>query len=149
MKATWCVSACCLLMRESILLSHMGLAGTQSTMLPLVATWSVSACCLQMRESILLSLVGTAIKCNPHERPSHLVEKQVLIIFAGTNAYLDDLPVEQIRSFEEGLYKFVENAHPGLLPKIREKKVLDDEIKGQVHAALKEFKQRFVSEQKK
>ncbi len=77
------------------------------------------------------------------------VEKQVLIIFAGTNAYLDDLPVAQIRSFEEGLYKFVENAHPGLLPKIREKKVLDDEIKGQVHAALKEFKQRFVSEQKK
>ena len=77
------------------------------------------------------------------------VEKQVLIIFAGTNAYLDDLPVEQIRSFEEGLYKFVENAHPGLLPKIREKKVLDDEVKGLVHAALKEFKQRFVSEQKK
>lgn len=77
------------------------------------------------------------------------VEKQVLIIFAGTNGYLDDLPVEQIRSFEEGLYKFVENAHPGLLPKIREKKVLDDEIKGMVIAALKEFKQRFVSEQKK
>lgn len=77
------------------------------------------------------------------------VEKQVLIIYAGTNAFLDDLPVEQIRSFEEGLYKFVENAHPGLLPKIREKKVLDDEIKGLVNAALKEFKQRFVSEQKK
>ena len=55
------------------------------------------------------------------------VEKQVLIIFAGTNAYLDDLPVEQIRSFEENLYRFVENAHPDLLPKIREKKVLDDE----------------------
>ena len=77
------------------------------------------------------------------------VEKQVLIIYAGTNAFLDDLPVGQIRSFEEGLYKFVENAHPGLLPKIREKKVLDDELKGLVNAALKEFKQRFVSEQKK
>jgi len=77
------------------------------------------------------------------------VEKQVLIIFAGTNAYLDDIPVEQIRAFEEGLYKFVENAHPGLLPKIREKKVLDDEVKGMVNGALKEFKQRFVSEQKK
>src|SRR4051812_4151578 len=77
------------------------------------------------------------------------VEKQVLIIFAGTNAYLDDLPVEQIQTFEKGLYQFVENAHPSLLPKIREKKVLDDEVKGMVNAALKEFKQRFVAEQKK
>ncbi|MEP6540062.1 MAG: F0F1 ATP synthase subunit alpha [Bryobacteraceae bacterium] len=77
------------------------------------------------------------------------VEKQVLIIFAGTNAYLDDIPVEQIRAFEDGLYKFVENAHPGLLPKIREKKVLDDEVKGMVNGALKEFKERFVSEHKK
>jgi len=85
------------------------------------------------------------------------VEKQVLIIYAGTNgpaedkknAFLDDIPVEQIRAFEDGLYKFVENAHPGLLPKIREKKVLDDEVKGMVDSALKEFKQRFVSEQKK
>jgi F-type H+-transporting ATPase subunit alpha len=77
------------------------------------------------------------------------VEKQVLIIFAGTNAYLDDLPVEQIQAFEKGLYQFVENAHPSLLPKIREKKVLDDEVKGLVKAALTEFKQRFVAEQKK
>jgi F-type H+-transporting ATPase subunit alpha len=77
------------------------------------------------------------------------VEKQVLIIYAGTNGYLDDLPVEQIRSFEHGLYQFVDNANPGLLQKIRERKVLDDEIKGLVNSVLKEFKQRFVSEQKK
>ncbi len=77
------------------------------------------------------------------------VEKQVLIIFAGTNGYLDDLPVEQIQAFEKGLYQFVENAHPSLFVKIREKKVLDDEVKGLVNAALKEFKQRFVAEQKK
>ena len=44
------------------------------------------------------------------------VEKQVLIIYAGTNGFLDDLPVEQCRPFEDGLYRFVENAHPGLLP---------------------------------
>ncbi len=41
------------------------------------------------------------------------VEKQVLILFAGTNGYLDDLPVEQCRKFEEELYRFVDNAHPG------------------------------------
>jgi F-type H+-transporting ATPase subunit alpha len=77
------------------------------------------------------------------------VEKQILIVYAGTNAFLDDLPVEQVRAFEAGLYQFVENAHPGLLQKIREKKVLDDELKAELNAGLKEFKDRFVSEHKK
>src|SRR3989454_190954 len=48
------------------------------------------------------------------------VEKQILIIYAGTNGHLDDLAVEEGRKFEESLYKFVENAHPGLLAEIRE-----------------------------
>src|SRR5208337_2629663 len=39
------------------------------------------------------------------------VEKQIAIIFAGTNGYLDDLPLEQCRKFEEELYRFVDNAH--------------------------------------
>jgi len=75
------------------------------------------------------------------------VEKQVLIIYAGTNGVLDDLPLDQIRSFEAELYRFVENAHPGILTGIREKKNLDDELKSQMNAALKEFKERFVQEQ--
>ena len=41
------------------------------------------------------------------------VEKQIAIIFAGTQGYLDDLPVEQCRKFEDELYRFIENAHPG------------------------------------
>jgi F-type H+-transporting ATPase subunit alpha len=75
------------------------------------------------------------------------VEKQVLIIFAGTQAYLDDLPVEQCRKFEEELYRFVDNAHRPLMAKLREKKVLDDELRGELHAVIKEFKDRFVAEQ--
>jgi F-type H+-transporting ATPase subunit alpha len=51
------------------------------------------------------------------------VEKQVAIIFAGTNGYLDDLPLEQCRKFEEELYRFVDNAHRGLWEEIRTKKV--------------------------
>ena len=47
------------------------------------------------------------------------VEKQVLIIYAGTTGVLDDLPLEQIRAFEEELYRFVENAHPALLTTIK------------------------------
>jgi len=75
------------------------------------------------------------------------VEKQVGIIFAGTNGYLDDLPVEQCRRFEEEFYRFVDNSHRGLWTEIREKKVLDDSLRNQLHAVLKEFKERFVAEQ--
>ena len=59
------------------------------------------------------------------------VEKQVLIIYAGTNGVLDDLPLDQCRAFEAELYRFVENAHPGILSTIREKKTLDDELEEQ------------------
>jgi F-type H+-transporting ATPase subunit alpha len=76
------------------------------------------------------------------------VEKQVLIIYAGDSGYLDDLPVEQCRPFETGLYRFVENAHPGLLAAIREKKILDDALKSQMNTAIEECKVRFVQEQK-
>ncbi len=76
------------------------------------------------------------------------VEKQVLIIYAGTQGFLDDLPVEECRAFEEELHRFVENAHPNLLPTIREKKALDDDLKAQMTAAIKEFKTRFVQEHK-
>ncbi len=73
------------------------------------------------------------------------VEKQVLIIFAGTNAFLDDLPVEDCRRFEAELYRFVENAHPGLLPEIREKKAIDDTLKAKIKTVITEFKQRFTA----
>jgi F-type H+-transporting ATPase subunit alpha len=75
-------------------------------------------------------------------------EKQVLIIFAGTSGVLDDLPVEQVQRFEAELYRFVENAHPGLLTGIREKKALDDALKSEMKNVLKEFKDRFTSEKK-
>jgi len=76
------------------------------------------------------------------------VEKQVIIVYAGTNGMLDDIEVEQIRSFESELYKFVDSAHPGLFQEIREKKTLDDQLKPKVNAVLEEFKRRFVAERK-
>jgi F-type H+-transporting ATPase subunit alpha len=76
------------------------------------------------------------------------VEKQVLIIFAGDAGYLDDLRVDQCRPFEIELYRFVENAHPGLLASIREKKILDDALKAQVSAVIQEFKAGFLQERK-
>jgi F-type H+/Na+-transporting ATPase subunit alpha len=76
------------------------------------------------------------------------VEKQVLILYAGTNAWLDDIPVEDIRRFESELYRFVDNASPKLLATIREKKTLDDQLKSDINKLLTDFKQRFTSEKK-
>src|SRR5207248_2171373 len=57
------------------------------------------------------------------------VEKQVIIIWAATSGYLDDVPVDQARRFEAELAGFIENSHPGLLAALSEKKALTDEIK--------------------
>jgi F-type H+-transporting ATPase subunit alpha len=75
------------------------------------------------------------------------VEKQIAIIYAGTNGMLDDLPLDQIRAFEQELYKFLENAHPAILTTIKEKKTIDDDLKGKLNSALQEFKTRFVQDQ--
>jgi F-type H+/Na+-transporting ATPase subunit alpha len=74
------------------------------------------------------------------------VERQVLILFAGTQAFLDDLPVEQCRRFEKELYRFIDNAHPDIWEEIRQKKALDDTLRNKMKAAIQEFKSRFVGE---
>jgi F-type H+-transporting ATPase subunit alpha len=74
------------------------------------------------------------------------VEKQVVIIYAGTNGFLDDLEVSVCRAFEQSLYRFLDSSHTALLAKIREKKALDDEIKAQLGAVLKEAKEKFKAE---
>ncbi len=78
------------------------------------------------------------------------VEKQVAILFAGGNGYLDDVAVEDIRRFEAELYQFLDNSKSEVLQAIREKKELNDEIKKQLKDALKEFKeQRFRKKDEK
>jgi F-type H+-transporting ATPase subunit alpha len=73
--------------------------------------------------------------------------KQILIIFAGTGGYFDDLPVDQVRAFEGELYKFVDATNPGLLRSIMEKKVLDDSLKAEMTKVIKECKEQFVAQQ--
>jgi F-type H+/Na+-transporting ATPase subunit alpha len=72
--------------------------------------------------------------------------KQILVIFAGTNGYLDDLAVEDVREFERDLYQYTDTMSPGLLKTIGEKKVLDDALKADMKKLLDEFKQRFATE---
>jgi F-type H+/Na+-transporting ATPase subunit alpha len=76
------------------------------------------------------------------------VEKQVVIIYAGTSGMLDDLAVEQIRPFEAELNKFLDTSQSALLQEIREKKALGDEVKTKLNTVIKEFKERFVSQHK-
>ena len=72
------------------------------------------------------------------------VEKQVAIIYAATKGYLDEVPVEDLRRYEEELYRHLEARATGVLTGIAEKKVLDDETKGALEAALIEFNKQFV-----
>jgi F-type H+-transporting ATPase subunit alpha len=81
----------------------------------------------------------TEILKQPQYEPMD-VEKQVLVIWAATNGYTDDIAIEDIRRFETGLLKFVENSRPGLLADIAEKKTLTDEIKAGLKQVLEDFK---------
>jgi F-type H+-transporting ATPase subunit alpha len=74
-------------------------------------------------------------------------QKMVVILFAGTQGYLDDLKIEQIRSFEDGLYSYVDSGQQQLIDELTQKKQLDDDLRNRLHAALKEYKANFVSQQ--
>jgi F-type H+-transporting ATPase subunit alpha len=73
------------------------------------------------------------------------VEKQVLIIYAANNGFIDEYPVNEIQRYESELYTFVESKHAQLLEDIRVKKALDDELEGRIKSALDEFKGQFVA----
>ena len=69
------------------------------------------------------------------------VEKQVLIIFAAVNGFVDSVEIDLIRQWEADLYKFVDANHADVLAAIKEKKQIDDELRAAIEAALKAFKQ--------
>jgi F-type H+-transporting ATPase subunit alpha len=71
------------------------------------------------------------------------VEKQVVIIFAGTGGYLDDVEVADCGRFESELFEFLDTNYGGLLKKVAEKKALDDALRAEITSALAAFKERF------
>jgi F-type H+-transporting ATPase subunit alpha len=72
------------------------------------------------------------------------VEKQVLLVYAGSRGYLDDVEVSEVGAFESELYPFIEAKYPEILEQIRTKKVLDKEIEDLLSKALNEFKTTFA-----
>jgi len=74
--------------------------------------------------------------------------KQITIIYAGTNGFLDEIPVDKCRDFEKGLYTYVDTMNPGLFQAIETKKALDDQIKADMNKTLKDYKERFLADKK-
>jgi F-type H+-transporting ATPase subunit alpha len=73
------------------------------------------------------------------------VDRQVAIIFAGTQGLLDDIPVEHIRDFEEFLPAFLERKHPQIMPDIANKKELSDELRDGLTKAIGEARAEFTA----
>jgi len=74
------------------------------------------------------------------------VEKQILIICAGTHGYVDHLPVHVLRRYEKELYAFVESKHRDLFSDILEKREFDDDLRKKMDSVLEEFKSAFKAE---
>jgi F-type H+/Na+-transporting ATPase subunit alpha len=72
-------------------------------------------------------------------------EKQVLIIFAANNGFLDEFPVSALKKFETEMYSFFDNRHAELVTELRDKKAIDDDMKGRIIAAMGQFKKEFTA----
>ncbi|HUK32535.1 MAG TPA: F0F1 ATP synthase subunit alpha, partial [Vicinamibacterales bacterium] len=73
------------------------------------------------------------------------VERQVALIYAGTNGYLDAIALSDVRAFETELYKFIDTRHPQVFKDIVAKKQLDDQTKAALDGAVKEFSAQFAA----
>ena len=67
----------------------------------------------------------------------------MVIIYAATKGFIDSVAIEDVRRYEEDLYRFLETRHPGVLSALAEKKILDDDLKAALEQALNEFGQQF------
>jgi F-type H+-transporting ATPase subunit alpha len=74
------------------------------------------------------------------------VENQIAIIYAATHAYLDELPLDACKDFEDGLYNYLDLNGQEFKKNLLEKKVLDDDVQGELDRLLKEFKHQFMQE---
>ncbi len=71
------------------------------------------------------------------------VEKQILILYAGTNGFVDELPLAALKKYEQELYSFVESKHPDIFSDILKKRELDGDLRAKMNRALEEFKAGF------
>jgi len=72
------------------------------------------------------------------------MEEQVCVIWAGTNGYLDPLPVNKVRAFEDGLLSLLRAKHADLLNAIRDSRDLSDDSAGKLKSAVEGFAKSFA-----
>jgi F-type H+/Na+-transporting ATPase subunit alpha len=68
------------------------------------------------------------------------VEKQILIIYAGTNGFVDELPLAALKKYEQELHSFIDSKHPDIFADILKKRELDSDLRAKLNKALEEFK---------
>jgi F-type H+-transporting ATPase subunit alpha len=71
------------------------------------------------------------------------VERQILVIYAGTNGFVDHLSESALKKYETELYRFIETRQPDIFTDIRSKRELTDDLRSRIDAALKEFNESF------
>jgi F-type H+-transporting ATPase subunit alpha len=71
------------------------------------------------------------------------VERQVVSVWAGTSGYLDDVPVDDVKRFEDEFLDFLERSHDGIYASIRESGLLDDGTAAALKDAIEEFRRGF------
>ena len=82
------------------------------------------------------------------KQPQYLplpVEKQVAMIYVGTNGHLDEYPITAIQNFEQQYYAFMENKYPDILKSIRESGKIEADTEKKLKDAIAEFKKIFVA----
>ncbi len=72
------------------------------------------------------------------------VEEEVVVLFAGTEGFLDPLPVEKVGEFEQGLLAYMRERHADILAEIREKEELTDELRNRLLQAVESFAKAFA-----
>jgi F-type H+-transporting ATPase subunit alpha len=71
------------------------------------------------------------------------MEEQVIVLFAGTQGYLDDVPVESVRKFEEEFLRYIRDSKADIKKEVAEKKAIDDDLKARLIKAMEDFKKGF------
>ncbi|UCD41563.1 MAG: F0F1 ATP synthase subunit alpha [Chloroflexota bacterium] len=74
----------------------------------------------------------------PQYEPVSL-ENQVILLFAGTNGYADDIPIERVQAWKESILRYLETSHSDLVKDIAEKKQVTEETESALHEAIKTF----------
>lgn len=76
------------------------------------------------------------------------ISRQVMIIYCGARAFLDELPVKAIKKFEAEFFKYMDKGHPDIVAEIESKRELNDALTQRLDAAIVAFKEEFVKENK-